>query len=154
MAKEEKHINSLLVPLGHRVLLLPQTAMAEIVRKPDFIGAGDEPDWLIGSLPWRGITIPLIELELLCGDINPANKMTQAIVVHTIKNGQFNFYALVTAEIPRPVYVGQSALHWADEADDCLVASASVVFQNEELIIPDLVQIEGRVAAILPLLAA
>ncbi len=145
MAEKEKRINCLLVPLGQRTLLLPQTAMAEIIRQPRIEPFAWDVPWMLGRLPWRGMKIPVAELELLCAEFNPNNTMAQVIVLHSIKTHVLDFYAFVTASIPRPVRVLAKDLNWANEPDICPIAAASVVLSEQELIIPDLLYLEGRV---------
>ncbi len=181
MVDDSRVIKCLTIPLGSRVLLLPQTAMCEIVRQPNVdrsVSYG--VDWVIGQLPWRGFTIPVVELELFCGDINPRNPMAQAIVIHTIKQRFFDFYAIVSARIPQPVKVLSGNLKQADEPDACPLATMSVVFQHilpkdrneneqasvgrqdpvavalhgQELIIPDLALLERNLGDVLARKAA
>jgi len=53
----------LLLPVREKILVLPSSAVAEIIsyEKPKEIS--DAPDWLEGILNWRGINIPLTYLE-------------------------------------------------------------------------------------------
>ena len=58
-----ENLPSLLLPLEGRTLLLPSSAIAEIIpfEKPKPIP--DIPRWLVGILTWRAIHIPLLYLE-------------------------------------------------------------------------------------------
>jgi chemosensory pili system protein ChpC len=53
----------LMLPLREKNLLLPSSAIAEIIsfEKPKEVP--DAPEWLVGILSWRGINIPLTYLE-------------------------------------------------------------------------------------------
>jgi len=56
-------IFALLVPVNKQRLLLPRTAVREIVRfmKPQAIP--NAPNWLRGTVNWQGNDIPLISFE-------------------------------------------------------------------------------------------
>ena len=59
MSNESTVIHSQLVATQTRNLLLPNTAIAEIVRYTEPQPADDAPDWLLGTMVWRGLRIPV-----------------------------------------------------------------------------------------------
>lgn len=56
MSSESAVIHSQLIATQSRSLLLPNTAIAEIVRYTEPQPAADPaPDWLLGTMVWRGL---------------------------------------------------------------------------------------------------
>ena len=73
MSEHTEQVRSLWIPLRQVNMLLPHTVVAEIgnYRVPD--GREDTPEWILGDISWRGITIPVVSLETLCGETAPAS---------------------------------------------------------------------------------
>jgi chemosensory pili system protein ChpC len=83
-----EQIRSLWIPLREVNMLLPHVAIAEVgnFRVPD--EQPDTPDWLLGTIDWRGQIIPVISLELLCGDQLPANPVySRLIIINSVRTG-------------------------------------------------------------------
>ena len=58
MPSERAVIHSQLNATQHRNLLLPNTAIAEIVRYAALQPVDNAPEWLLGTMRWRGLRIP------------------------------------------------------------------------------------------------
>ena len=63
MAKKTQYIHSQMLALSGDPLVLPNTAVAEIINYVEPTPVKDAPDWLLGTLDWRGYRIPLLSLE-------------------------------------------------------------------------------------------
>jgi chemosensory pili system protein ChpC len=132
-------------------MLLPHAVVAEIgnYRVPD--GRGDSPDWMLGDINWRGVTIPVISLETLCGEPAPTNLVySRLLIMNSVRPGsRVPFYAIVTAGLPRPLPFDNALISGAEpcghEALKCRLA-----IDGEIAVIPDLeylqTQLEQQVA--------
>jgi chemosensory pili system protein ChpC len=132
-------------------MLLPHAVVAEIgnYRVPD--GRGDSPDWMLGDINWRGVTIPVISLETLCGEPAPTNLVySRLLIMNSVRPGSsVPFYAIVTAGLPRPLPFDNALISGAEpcghEALQCRLA-----IDGEIAVIPDLeylqTQLEQQVA--------
>jgi len=49
------------------LMLLPNAAVAEIIGYQDPAAVESGPNWLLGLMSWRGISLPLISLEAIRG---------------------------------------------------------------------------------------
>lgn len=64
MIPDRDVIRCLLIPFAMGELLLPSSAVAEIVRMAPLEPAGPgTPGWLIGVLDWRGLRVPVVRLS-------------------------------------------------------------------------------------------
>ncbi|MFA7386211.1 MAG: chemotaxis protein CheW [Thiohalobacteraceae bacterium] len=139
-------MRTLIIPLQGRNLLLPNVAVAEVVpyvRPREVEGA---PDWLLGTLSWRGLNIPLISYDRLQGLDNSAGiGQARIAVLNTVQAGSgLQFYALVTAGIPQLKRVDADAVQVS--ADTAEGALSQVQIGDIQAMIPDLDALESTVA--------
>ena len=135
----QEKIRSLWIPLRNMNLLLPNVAVAEIgsYRKPARVEGA--PEWLLGSVRWRGQDVPVISLESLCGMSMSSNPVfSRLMIVNSVRpDSTISNYAIVTAGLPGLIQFG------ADTAADCHASEQPalrcvVQIGNEQAVIPDL----------------
>jgi chemosensory pili system protein ChpC len=137
-------VRTLWIPLREINLLLPHVAVAEVgnYRIPD--KQHDTPDWLLGTLDWRGQIIPVVSLELLCGDKIPANLVySRLIIINSVRtNSPVRHYAIVAAGLPRPVQFDNTVV---DDVETCDLPALQcrVYVGRERAVIPDLDYLQG-----------
>jgi chemosensory pili system protein ChpC len=139
MESTQDKIRSLWVPLRNMNLLLPRVAVAEIgsYRKPG--QRPDMPEWLLGTVDWRGEEIAVISMEALCGASVPSNPVfSRLMVVNSVRpDSRIRHYAIITAGLPGLIQFG------FDTAQDCHDTQQEGVkcmlrIGNEQAVIPDL----------------
>jgi len=132
-------VRSLWIPLREVNMLLPNVAIAEVsnFRVPD--EQPDTPDWLLGTIDWRGQIIPVVSLELFCGDKIPANPVySRFIIVNSVRaNSPVHHYALVAAALPRSILFDNTVV---DDVQDCGLPALQcrVFIGREQAVVPDL----------------
>ncbi len=91
-----------LIPLRDGRLILPNTAIAEIVPYIEPEPLEHAPSFLLGRVSWRGHGIPLTSFEAACGAAVPAlNPRACLAVLNTLNgNAALPFFAVLTQEIP------------------------------------------------------
>ncbi len=142
----KEQVRSLWVPLRDANMLLPNAAVAEVgyYRVPD--EKSDMPEWMLGSISWRGQTLPVISIELLCNYPVPANLVySRLLIINSVRpESILPFYAVVTAGLPRPVLFGNQLV---DEVEACNLQALQcrVFIGREQAVIPDLDHIQGLV---------
>lgn len=140
-------MRTLIIPLQGRNLLLPNVAVAEVVPYIRPRAVDDAPDWLLGSIGWRGLNIPLISYDRLHG-VSTDGSIGQAriAVLNTVHSGSgLSFYAVVTAGIPQLRRVNADALQ--EVSADAIGGSLSQVQVGDiQAVIPDLDALEAVVA--------
>ncbi len=150
MADAAQVINSVLIPLNGQNLVLPQSAMAEVIPHENLEAMDTGVGWLKGFIDWRGHQIPVISLEGMCDRSGGLpTKQSRFVVVYGLEGiPGLSFYAVEVRGIPHPVKLGASALVVGGVKDkDCLVVACNVVADGEPAIIPDLVSIEHMIRA-------
>ena len=87
-AQATSDIPSLLVPVVNQLLMLPTVSIAEMLpyRKPSLKSAEIEnmPEWFLGLVQWRGLSIPMISYEAINGQpIAPIKAVSQMSVINS-----------------------------------------------------------------------
>lgn len=138
-------IHSLIIPVGGDPLLLPNAAVAEISAYKPAQAINDAPDWLAGLFEWRGLKIPLITFECMCGEQEDIPENFERIAVLNGLNGneRLPFFAIATQGIPRLAQVNSSILTAtpSDVAEQGPIRE-SVLLNGEPARIPDLDEME------------
>jgi chemosensory pili system protein ChpC len=137
-------VRSLWIPLREVNMLLPNVAIAEVsnYRVPD--EQPDTPDWLLGTIDWRGQIIPVVSLELFCGDKIPANPVySRFIIVNSVRtDSSVRHYALVAAALPRSILFDNTLV---DDVENCDLPALQcrVYIGREQGVVPDLDYLQG-----------
>ena len=141
-------VRALLVPLqGGRMLLLPNAAVAEVVTLRDLAPAPPEaPAWRLGTLPWRGLALPVVAYEALDGEAASAPG-AQVLVLNRLEAGAgLGYYGLVAAGIPHLMVVGEGQLEAVAAPGAGGYALCDLRLGESRAAIPDLAAIEARLA--------
>lgn len=141
-------ITGLLLTLNDRLLLLPNTAVAELVAYRNVQPAENSPNWLLGQIAWRDLSLPLLSFEAASSD-TPANLENARVVIINAIGGRpkFRFFALLIKGIPRSVRIDKSLQRLPDEQLHALELDA-VSIDGEMAKIPDLAALEQKLADI------
>ena len=140
-------IRTLIIPMQGRNLLLPNVAVAEVVpyMRPRVVA--DAPEWLLGTISWRGLTIPLVSYDGLYGaGVQAGVGQARIAVLNTVHpDSGLKFYALVTAGIPQLKRVNTDLLQEVS-AEDAAGVLSQVQIGEIQAVIPDLSALESMVA--------
>ncbi|UZE96531.1 chemotaxis protein CheW [Alkalimarinus alittae] len=141
-------LSSLYLPVVGGSLLLPNVSVAEIVdyQSPDAVS--DAPEWFLGNIKWRGVTLPVISYERLNDTPLPDHlSNTRIAVINTIgtKHEALPFFAITTQGIPRQTKIDQENIKEVEEASLGPADLMKVVVMGDEAIIPNLEYIEKMV---------
>jgi len=142
-------IRSLLIPLTHDTLLLPNASLAEIVVQTE-IEKVDGPEWLLGMMSWRGLMVPLVSFEAIQGDTtSKLEKNSRIVVLNTLTdNSNRPFFAILAQGIPHLVNANQSVVTAiAQDAGEENGVLQHVLVEAEPAIIPDLDKIESMISS-------
>lgn len=111
--RTSSQITGLLLPLqGGQQLLIPNITMAELASSDTPYGEpadSGQPDWLSGTLGWRGQQIPLIRWERLQGQAleEDSSDWRFAVLNSLYSSYSGDFYALMVQGIPRMLRVNE-----------------------------------------------
>ncbi|PSQ92206.1 MAG: hypothetical protein BRD57_03200 [Proteobacteria bacterium SW_6_67_9] len=133
-----RELKCLVLPMSGRALIVPNVAVAEIVTQQDVTQQSNAPDWLLGTGTWRGLEIPLIAFDRLCGERDAAPERTGRFVVMYGLEGEGAppFYGVRIDALPRTETVDPQKLRPAEGSphDSPLVAARASVGDRECLV--------------------
>jgi chemosensory pili system protein ChpC len=142
--REVSEVSSLLIPLVGRHLLVPAVTVAEMVpyRNPE--RNPQAPDWYLGDITWREERVPLISLEVLCGEAMPSydSRCRIAVLNNAGVDDSLSFLGLATQGIPRLSRVKADEVHQLENAQLKRFDLMHVSHAGEDLAIPDIAALE------------
>jgi len=103
MADNNQSIKCHIFTLRSGNVLLPSAAVADMVSVREMSEAADSPEWMMGTMDWRGHTIPVVSFEVAGGDnVRNVSINTQVAIVRAIggKLGDNPYVGLVVSGVP------------------------------------------------------
>lgn len=153
MTQAASIIASQIMPLNNEQLVLPNTAIAEIIgfSQPDAVPASvkNAPDWLLGMLAWRGLSVPVIAFERMVGGKYEAPGPRARLAVLNAVGGiqGVPFVAVLTQATPQLMQINQASISVIDDSGETNPAVACrVVVAGNAAIIPDMDEVERQLA--------
>ena len=144
MAELPEQIASLLIPMMGRPLLIPNVAVAEIVSWDQPQKQEDTPDWLLGTVDWRGVELPVISLERMnSSEREDADVGQRLAVINGVGECKLPFYAISVQGLPRLVRVFPEELS-SEEVSEDPAYDTLVMVSGERAVIPDLSSVERQ----------
>ena len=137
-----QNIASLMIPMWGEPILIPNTAVAEVIGfvMPE---GGDGKDF-IGFIKWRGLSIPVINLEPEAPPVDDIGRAARIAVFNSVSsNESLPFIAVLVNGIPRLNNIREDDLKYTD--DDQKVADgiqARVLLGQEVVRLVDLAKLE------------
>ena len=134
-------IRVLMVPWHESHLLLPNSAVVEVLRYPEIdreSAAGKE--WISGTFKWRNRTLPLVPFERLLGlEAGQSSEKKRVLVCHLLSEDmELPFVGIEVEGMPRLFELEESELKVTDAElpDGPLIAQVNT--QDTSAYIPDL----------------
>ncbi len=146
MENASAEVASQLIPVGNEMLVLPNTAVAEIINYTSVQPVSGGPEWLLGVINWRNVSVPLISYEILTGREVPARgPRTRIAVLNKCSEGSdLDFFAMVTQGIPQLIHLDRSKVGVVDDDTEASpLVQRHVVIDGQVGAIPDLEALQG-----------
>jgi len=144
-------IRSVLIPLTEEALLLPHSALIEIIPERDIRPLDNSPEWLIGEIEWNNEVVPLLSMEVAMGsEKNKKSKRSRLIVLAFLtKNNRYNYLAIRATSVPKLVQLLPDAFVAKDTHG---IRSKFVNFygtlNNQTIILPNMAELEANILSI------
>lgn len=138
-------IPSLLLPIdGNIPLLLPSVSIAEIIHYNAPQPVLNAPDWLLGSITWRTLEVPLLSFERLNGQTLPqiSPKCHVAVLNNTGISSTLPFIAIVIQNIPHLLRVSSADIREEENTPLPPMALLMVTVAGERALIPKTAALE------------
>lgn len=127
-------IRCMLLPLAEDALLLPNVSVAEVIAYVEPTNK-IENNYVIGSIDWRGATVPIVSFENLCNLASKENSIRDRIAIIYNPDGDINkpYLGIKLVDIPKS---------FRAEADNLI--EESITIEQEEYITNQLIGDEKR----------
>jgi len=103
MDEKSKSVRCMLLPLTSLNLLVPNSAVAEIIGYSTPRQLPDSSDWFAGVVLWRGVHIPVVAVEQMCGvsaaQAGPRARI--AMIYNPEKDPDLPYLGIQMQDIPR-----------------------------------------------------
>ena len=137
----ENEIRTILAPLTDGHLLLPNSAVAEILAYTQPEPFRRAPKWLLGELAWHGWQVPIICFEQVVNkksrsSVTPKSRI---LIIKTLgESTQVNYIGLLIQGLPKLKTVTAKTLAetQTDELPDALFSKVSI--DEQAAVIPEL----------------
>ena len=137
----------LVATLSDRKLLLPITAVAEVIDSVTMPQSGNDTTSLYGWITWRDQKIPLLSVEKAMGGTRPQLKLENRMaVLNAIGDASgLGFYAILLQSLPTPIQVNTEFIRGNGGKPPKLALTEAMVGEDQ-VTVPDLLAIEKVVS--------
>ena len=138
---EPDSIRCMQLPLSDTTLLVPNSAVSEIIGYSAPEPAQVDVSWLHGHISWRGVTIPIISFEKLCyQELGAPGTRTRIAVLYNAlaENSTLPYFGVILQDIPRGYFAQKDRLLSTLEHADCDYIAGRADAMNDRLVVPDL----------------
>jgi len=96
-------VRCMLLPLPSMHLLVPNSAVAEIIGYSTPTPLTDSSEWFPGVVSWRGVYVPVVSVEIMCSSkIAPVGPRTRiAMLYNPSKDVAMPYIGIIMQDIPR-----------------------------------------------------
>ncbi len=137
-----QNIASLMIPMWGEPILIPNTAVAEVIGfvMPE---GGDGGDF-IGTIKWRGLNIPVLNLEPDAPPVDAIGRAARIAVFNSTSGNQDQpFVAVLVNGIPRLNNIREDDLKYTEEDVELTSGIQARVLLGQEIVrLIDLPKIE------------
>ncbi len=137
---ENSSIRCMQLPLLDMSLLLPNSAVAEIIGYTEPEEGSEGSDWYNGKIAWRGVMVPIVSVEKMCqsATIELGTRSRIAVVYNLNGDQSIPYFGIILQDIPRAYLAEEDRLIESNVAVDCEYLVTQVDAMIERLYIPDL----------------
>ncbi len=142
---EENIVASLLVPIQNKSLLVPNVVVAEVVSLQTMDKELDAPSWSLGSMIWRGESIPVLSFEIANSQVHGRDSSNARVAVLNAVTGQsrHQFFALLIQGIPRMIKLTDKEIREDNQVSLGQAEKMAVITQLGKAVVPDLEYLES-----------
>ena len=136
---ENTAIRCMQLPLLNMHLLLPNSAVAEIIGYNIPENDVQQSGWFHGNIEWRGVMVPVISLEQLCEreSTGPGARTRIAVVYNPAIDANLPYIGLILQDIPR-AYLAEEERLMEGIAPGCKYLLSQLDMMTEQQCIPNL----------------
>lgn len=142
-----EQIYAVLMALDGDTLLLPNSAVVEVISREAVRPAEDVPPWMLGNYEINGRRVPVVSFEALNGGQRPQDaRRSRVVILHSFgKHLEAHALGVLTQGYPHLVTLNRNAVRAAElrstDRDDLVLSRVRIASQDAA--IPDLETIES-----------
>lgn len=140
MSNKSTSVRCMLLPLATLNLLVPNSAVAEIIGYSTPRQLSDSSDWFTGVVLWRGVYIPVVSVDQMCG-VNTAQtgpRARIAIIYNPEKDPELPYLGIHMQDIPRAYLAEADSMESGNDEGLSEYLMARVDDEQLGRVIPDL----------------
>jgi len=143
-------LSAVLLPVSGRLLVVPSSVVAEIIKQRDLAPPDGGPAWLLGTLKWHQEEVPVLSFEVMNGNELPDYAATSRIVIlSTISEGaKRSHYAIPTQGVPHLLRLTVDDVKPVDNVAPGQAERLRVLVYGQQAAIPDLDFLERHLQAL------
>ena len=148
MAEITEMVRAQLLPLFVMRVVLPNTCIAEIINFTELEPVENSPSWILGTMQWRALRIPVVSFESANGMPFPDNARKKRVAVLNGIGGheQLSFYAIAMQGIPRLISLDKTNLNTITTPDvNFPLAMKQAMIGSQSVVIPNLEKLEQQI---------
>lgn len=117
MSDKAQAVRCMLLPLAALNVLIPNSAVAEIIGYSSPLKLNATSDWFAGVVLWRGVYVPVVALEEMCaiGSAMVGPRTRIAIIYNPEKDPELPYLGLHIQDIPRAYLAEPDTVHTATD---------------------------------------
>jgi chemosensory pili system protein ChpC len=139
-------VQSVLIPTEVLGLLVPSTSVAEVTGITVLTPISPAHESVMGVFEWRGVRVPVISFEILCGQSVPRPRQRSKIAIFYPLAGRprLDFFAILASADPQSRLVSRDQIEeGAVDAPDTPYIARAFSLRDQPVAIPDLKAIRG-----------
>lgn len=140
-AGKSPEIHCMLIPTDNETLLLPTSAMAEVL---DYQVPGpmeSSPPWLLGQVEWESRQVPVFSFSALINgaDVGKISSRSKIMILKSLSDSaRVPYLGLLLGDLPRPVTIKESSLVETGDEKKSLGVYSRIRVEEIDAIIPDI----------------
>lgn len=127
---DQKVIKSLMLPMKTSSIIVPNTAIAEIVSVEHVLPVNDAPIWMLGYLNWRRRSVPLLSFDAVQhGEPDFLTSRSKIAVLYSLsQDSTFPYMAILMQRAPKVISITEENIKLA--GSDHNSGNIKLVLQN------------------------
>ncbi len=145
-------LRGVVLPTGDADLVLPNTAVADVAGYKEPAPYANAPGWLLGAVPWRGCSLPLVSLAMANAvpiDVSHGQRGRMVICYTPSGNRSLPYVGVFAVGPPRLARLSAATLQPAEGVPDNPFVLHALTYAERPAWIPDMDAIERALVGIL-----
>ena len=137
---ENQAVRCMLMPLSDINLVIPNSAVSEVIGYSEPRKLEDTSNWFQGVVLWRGVYVPVVSVEQMCGIdiVNIGSRSRIAIIYNPQKDEDLPYIGVHIQDIPRAYLAESSKMESGNDDDLSPYLLSRVDDEQYARMIPDL----------------